>query len=532
MKSIWAVFLSALFVVLAITFSNCAGTPGETSPLGFSVEKNVDTGSVILKLTPTSDIDGIVFDYSTNLGDPRIDAENVILIEQAAPKPYSQSVSKKYYYGRVIAVFLNSKRINITINTENTGEFEFKNVRGYKWLGGVNVTEYSLGSKTVNISQKPPEPPSPQPPEPEPPQPVKGADDIQQIRNLIESGGYDARYDYNNDGMVDIKDLIIRIKKGVINHAPNTPVLLSPPNGASNVELSTRLKWSCSDPDGDSLMYDVFFGTYAPPPLRAKNISSNYYDVGDLEPGVTYYWKIVAKDDKGGVSESSTVWFKTKNKFNLIDEDFESYSLGTPPYNLGWGYCLASNIGASAEVVTDSYGKCLEMRDNTTSGYVYVGTSYNAYFDKGYLSLKIKIPSYGSNNWEVIRIYNSSARCIIDVGIGPGPYLFYSTIENGKYVYYGIEKATVDKWYYIEIVFEKNQYDVFVDGEHKGSGITCSSKFDALYVFTPNSYYGHGRVDDIFFAGEILEYKAKVSQAYEIKETDMELPVRDIVIMK
>ena len=45
-----------------------------------------------------------------------------------------------------------------------------------------------------------------------------------------------------------------------VNDPPTEPVVGSPANGATGVPLSTMLSWSAEDPDGDVLLYDIFFG--------------------------------------------------------------------------------------------------------------------------------------------------------------------------------------------------------------------------------------------------------------------------------
>ena len=94
------------------------------------------------------------------------------------------------------------------------------------------------------------------------------------------------------------------------NHPPSEPTAIYPEDGDDNVPVNVTLRWSASDPDGDELSYDVYFGTRENPPIVAVDLNVNSYNPGTLEGHTTYYWKVVAKDPKGG-KRSSDVWFFT-----------------------------------------------------------------------------------------------------------------------------------------------------------------------------------------------------------------------------
>jgi hypothetical protein len=91
------------------------------------------------------------------------------------------------------------------------------------------------------------------------------------------------------------------------NSPPNQPANPSPPSGSNDQPLNLNLTWQCSDPDGDPLLFDVYFGTNSNPPLVQSNQSSFSYNPGSLNYSTTYYWKIVAKDNQGH-STSGSIW--------------------------------------------------------------------------------------------------------------------------------------------------------------------------------------------------------------------------------
>jgi len=80
-------------------------------------------------------------------------------------------------------------------------------------------------------------------------------------------------------------------------NAPAIPSDPTPANNDTSISLDTNLSWSCSDTDGDRLSYDIYFGTFSPPPLVKAGYDKTTFELGGaLIPGTTYYWKIVVRD--------------------------------------------------------------------------------------------------------------------------------------------------------------------------------------------------------------------------------------------
>jgi len=97
-----------------------------------------------------------------------------------------------------------------------------------------------------------------------------------------------------------------------LNHQPFQPSNPSPTNGALNVSVDVTLSWSCSDPDKDTLKYDIYFGKDPTPPLVKKDHPTNSWNPGTLSYNTTYYWKVVAKDGKRGVTKGPIWSFTTQ----------------------------------------------------------------------------------------------------------------------------------------------------------------------------------------------------------------------------
>jgi len=100
--------------------------------------------------------------------------------------------------------------------------------------------------------------------------------------------------------------------EGVSNYAPFSPELVAPTLNFTVQEATTNLQWTASDVDNDPLKYDVYFGTVNPPTeLKSSNQDATNYTTPTLTASTTYYWKIVAKDNKGGQTIGQVWNFKT-----------------------------------------------------------------------------------------------------------------------------------------------------------------------------------------------------------------------------
>ena len=100
---------------------------------------------------------------------------------------------------------------------------------------------------------------------------------------------------------------------GVSNHLPFAPSLLAPALNSEIDGTSTTLSWQASDVDQDPLVFDVYLDTNADPTTKvSENQSATTFDASGLSASSTYYFKVVVKDDKGGISIGQVWSFTTK----------------------------------------------------------------------------------------------------------------------------------------------------------------------------------------------------------------------------
>ncbi len=96
---------------------------------------------------------------------------------------------------------------------------------------------------------------------------------------------------------------------------PLKPTNPLPQDGETLVETPTTLTWMCEDPDGDKLTYDLYFGEMGAMQLLASGLSKPEFslDPDALKSSVTYFWQVVARDDKYAQTDGP-IWSFTISK--------------------------------------------------------------------------------------------------------------------------------------------------------------------------------------------------------------------------
>jgi phosphatidylserine/phosphatidylglycerophosphate/cardiolipin synthase-like enzyme len=109
-------------------------------------------------------------------------------------------------------------------------------------------------------------------------------------------------YVNNAPGPVSNDNTIVAKPGGSTPQAPAAPSGPSPATGASATDTSMTLSWTAAG----ATRYDVHFGSINPPPLASENQTEATFEVSSLGEGVTYYWRVIAKNDTG--STTGPVW--------------------------------------------------------------------------------------------------------------------------------------------------------------------------------------------------------------------------------
>jgi hypothetical protein len=103
------------------------------------------------------------------------------------------------------------------------------------------------------------------------------------------------------------------------NHPPDSPSNPQPPDSATGVDtVGVILSWTCSDPDGDKMTYDLYRGTTPDTMNWAFNLDSTSYPLPNLSSNARYYWKVIAKDEHNATTEGPIWTFWTVEGVEIL----------------------------------------------------------------------------------------------------------------------------------------------------------------------------------------------------------------------
>lgn len=108
------------------------------------------------------------------------------------------------------------------------------------------------------------------------------------------------------------------------NNPPSSFQLIGVTDNAVKVSVRPTFSWEASqDPEGDSILYDLYLDTNeSPGTLYAADLSDTRFEVSErLRLYTKYNWKVVAKDSEGANTESMTYSFNTRGlKAKLVTQ--------------------------------------------------------------------------------------------------------------------------------------------------------------------------------------------------------------------
>jgi len=114
------------------------------------------------------------------------------------------------------------------------------------------------------------------------------------------------------------------------NQAPAAFSLIGVANDASNVDLMPSFSWTAAtDPDGDTVSYDLYIDSNeSPTTLFAGDIAETNYQLQEpLSVVEKYYWKVIAKDNKGNSTTSKDTYSFTTRNTDSANQAPETFGL-------------------------------------------------------------------------------------------------------------------------------------------------------------------------------------------------------------
>ena len=110
---------------------------------------------------------------------------------------------------------------------------------------------------------------------------------------------------------------------------PDSPTSPYPQQNATLQSVAPTLTWSCSNPGGNALTYDVYFGTTNPPTTAiATHGSKTIVKMTGLSNLTTYYWQVVARNSTGATT-TGPVWQFTTTIAEMVFVEGGTFQMGS-----------------------------------------------------------------------------------------------------------------------------------------------------------------------------------------------------------
>jgi hypothetical protein len=165
-------------------------------------------------------------------------------------------------------------------------------------------------------------------------------------------------------------------RSGAVSLAPpDIPYNPDPADNSTNISVYQTLSWNCTDPDNDTLTFDIYFGTMSPPDKVATGYPNLTYNPGTMQYFTTYYWQIIAWD-QNNESTNGSIWQFTTKQNTAPNMPYNETPLNdsadiTIDTNLSWECSDPDGDDLTYDVYLGITTNPLKVSSNQT------GTSYN-----------------------------------------------------------------------------------------------------------------------------------------------------------
>ena len=337
------------------------------------------------------------------------------------------------------------------------------------------------------------------------------------------------------DGQVDVQDFFVLGQNYLRTKpsdnplvAPTTPV---PADGASEVEQVPTLSWT-HDNSAGGITYDVYLGTSATPPLIQEGLTAKEYQASGLESGVTYYWKVVAKDAEGEAG-SETWSFQTAVEIPFSEEGLQLWLAADKIEGLADGAAVGTwndLSGNGRNAVQGSATLKPVYKTGVINGKPAIRFSGGRYLDT------TLIPAVGAGARTLIAVIKNGVKAS---GSSAEMILHYGEDQTGKayglaFKKLGTNKIGTDHWnnglesgmdcttesLILQSVYTGTQDIMYINGEESGRGTFALNTGNesplrvGKIITIPNFYYTGDIAEVIVYGRAITDSERREIEAY------------------
>jgi len=151
-----------------------------------------------------------------------------------------------------------------------------------------------------------------------------------------------------------------------VNSAPSTPTTIYPANNELCIDNNVNFRWNAStDADGGIITYTIEVSTNSSfSPISQSRTTTSTSEVINLEKGVSFYWRVRAKDSENAASNNSTA------------NEFYTESLGSSNYIPFSPVLVEPSLNATIQGATTNLQWTASDVDNDPLKYdVYLDTN-------------------------------------------------------------------------------------------------------------------------------------------------------------
>jgi hypothetical protein len=330
---------------------------------------------------------------------------------------------------------------------------------------------------------------------------------------------YASKIYYHKDSVIVLvepgKKVIANIKlQEKVNNPPANPVAVTPVNNSTGQPVTITLNWSCTDPDGDSLLYDVYLDKINPPVNKvSSNQTETSYTKTGLDSQTVYYWKVVAKDERNAEAVSNIFKFTTVVK-PLPTQGLVAYYPFNGNANDESGHGNHGSLIGDMVLTKDRFNFVNRSYQFSNNGYIEIPNSTSltfannaisitlwVYVHQWYISEGVKYIPLISKEFDThdTSIGTDYEMLVVDDSIGIWPW------RNIPYYF------DLKKWVFICMTWNGNELQVYIDGNiiHKSDEANLINFSNKPIHLGANLYLGdeylYGILDDIRIFNRALD---------------------------